>query len=71
MKQITLFFAVQVLIKKSGNDFFKVPQEKNEWNYKWRKDIEAENPKNNISACEILNINYAKNNYFSVSAEIT
>ena len=42
------FFAVQVLRRKSGVYIFKVPRRDNESNYKWRKDNEGENPKNNI-----------------------
>ena len=53
MKQITLFFTVQALRRKSGVYIFKVRQRDDEWNYKWGKDTEGENPKNNISACEI------------------
>ena len=53
MKEITLFFAVQVLRRKSGVFIFKVPQGDDEWNYKWRKDTEGENPKNRIFVCEI------------------
>ena len=38
MKEITLFFTVEVLRRKSGVYIFKVPQRDDEWNYKWRKD---------------------------------
>ena len=48
MKEITLFFAVQVLRRKSSVYVFKIPQGDDKWNYKWRKDTEGENPKNNI-----------------------
>ena len=48
MKEITLFFAVQVLRRKSSVCIFKIPQGDDKWNYKWRKDTEGENPKNNI-----------------------
>ena len=53
MKEITLFFPVQVLRRKSGVYIFKVPPGDDEWNYKWRKDTEGENPKNRIFVCEI------------------
>ena len=45
MKQINLFFAVQVLRRKSGVYFFIEPQGDDEWNSKWKKDTEGENPK--------------------------
>ena len=45
MKQIPLFFAVQVLRRKFGVFIFKLPQGDDEWNSKWRKDTEGENPK--------------------------
>ena len=47
MKQITLFFAVQVLTRKSGVYIFKVPQGDDKWNSKWKKATEVENPKKN------------------------
>ena len=50
MKQITLFFAVQVSERKSGVYIFKVPQGDNEWSSKRKKDTKGENPKN-ISIC--------------------
>ena len=53
MKQTTLLFAVQVPRRKSVVYIFKVPQRDDGWNYKWRKDPEGENPKNNIFVCEI------------------
>ena len=58
MKQITLFFAVQVLTRKSGVYIFNVAQGDDEWNYNWRKD-EGENPKKISSSVKyiILNIN--------------
>ena len=58
MKQITLFFAVQVLRRKSGVYIFKVPQGEDEWNYKWRKDTKGENPTSNIFICEIHHSKY-------------
>ena len=45
MKQITLFFAVQVLRRKSGVYILKVPQVDDEWNSKRRKDTKGQNPK--------------------------
>ena len=45
MKQITLFFAVQVLRRKSGVYTLKVPQGDNEWNSKRRKGTKGKNPK--------------------------
>ena len=50
MKQISLFFSVQVLRRKSGVYILKIPQGDNEWNSKRRKDIKGENPKKNISS---------------------
>ena len=52
MKQITLFFAVQVLGRKSGIYVLKVPQGDDEWNAKRRKDTKGENPKN-IAVCKM------------------
>ena len=40
MKQITLYFAVQVLRRKSGVYILKVLQGDNEWNSKQRNDFE-------------------------------
>ena len=58
MKQITMFFAIQVLRRKSDVCIFKVPQGDGEWNSKWRKDTEGENPKKTSSVKDIiLNIN--------------
>ena len=37
----------------SGAYIFKLPQGDNKWNYKWSKDTEGENTKNNILICEI------------------
>ena len=48
MKQITLFFSVQVLRRKSGIYILKVPQGDEEWNYKRRKDTDGENLKKYI-----------------------
>ena len=45
MKQITLYFAVQVLRRKSGVYILKVPQGDDEWNSKRRKGGKGENPK--------------------------
>ena len=53
MKQITLFFALQVLTRNSGLYIFKVPPRDDEWIYKWTKGIEGENSKNSIVVCEI------------------
>ena len=53
MRQITLFFDAKVLWRKSGAYIFKVRQEDNEWNYKWKKDTEGDNPKNKTFVCEI------------------
>ena len=53
MKQINLFFTIQVLRSKSGVYRFKVPQGVDERNYNRRKDTEGENSKNNILHCEI------------------
>ena len=47
-----LFFAVQILRRKSGVYILKAPQEDDEWNSKRRKHTRGENPKN-ISVCEI------------------
>ena len=47
-----LFFAVQILRRKSGVYILKVPQGDDEWNSKRRKETRGENPKN-ISVCEI------------------
>ena len=58
MKQITLFFAFQVLTRKSGVYIFNVAQGDDEWNYNWRKDNEGENPKKNIFVCEIYYSKY-------------
>ena len=58
MKLITSFYVVQVLRRKSGV-IFKVLQGDDDWNYKWRKDTEVENPKTVSSSGKyiILNIN--------------
>ena len=45
MKQITLFFAAQVLRRKSGVCFLNVPQGDDKWYYTQRKDTKGENPK--------------------------
>ena len=45
MKQITFFFSVQILRRKSGVYILKVPQGGDEWNSKWKKVTEEENPK--------------------------
>ena len=45
MKQITLFFAVQVPRRKSGVYILKGPQGDNKRNSKQRKDTKGENPK--------------------------
>ena len=45
MKQISLFFAVQVLKRKSDVYILKVPQGGNEWNSKRWKDAKGDNPK--------------------------
>ena len=47
-EKITLFFAAQVLRRKSDVYIFKVPPGQDEWNYKRRKDTNGDNPKNNI-----------------------
>ena len=44
MKQITLFFAVQVLRRKYCIYILKVPQRDDEWNSKRRKDTKARFP---------------------------
>ena len=44
MKQITLFFTVQVPRRNSDVYIFKVPQGDAEWNSKWRKDTKRANP---------------------------
>ena len=44
MKQITLFFAVQVLRRKSGVYILKVFQGDDKWNSKRRKDTKGQNP---------------------------
>lgn len=54
MKEITLFFTVRVLRRKSGVYIFKVPQRDNEWNYKWRKDTEEQNPKKMYSSVKFF-----------------
>ena len=41
MKQITLFFALQVLTRNSGLYIFKVPPRDDKWMYKWTKGIEG------------------------------
>ena len=61
MKQITLFFAVQVLRRKYVIYILKVPQVDDEWGYKRRKDTKGENPKKYPSIKYIiLNINFQK-----------
>ena len=75
MKQITLFFAVEVLRRKFGVYILKVPQGDNEWISKRRKDTKRENPKN-IFFCKIYYSKYqlTKSMYkiiIYVSAEIT
>ena len=59
MKQITLFFAVQVLRRKSSVYILKVTQGDDEWNSKWGGDTKGENPKNISPSVKyiILNIN--------------
>ena len=52
MMQIVLFFAVQILKRKSDVYIFEVPQGDNGWNSKRRKDNESEDPKN-VFVCEI------------------
>ena len=52
MKQITLFFAVWVLRRKSGVYILKVPQGDDQWNSKRRIDTKERILKN-ISVCEI------------------
>ena len=64
MKQINLFFTVQVIRRKSGAYILKVPQR----DYTWRKDTEGENPKNHISVCEI---HYSKYQLIKIMYEIT
>ena len=68
MKQINLFFTVQVIRRKSGAYILKVPQRDDEWNYTWRKDTEGESPKNHISVCEI---HYSKYQLIKSMYEIT
>ena len=51
------FFVVQVLRRKSAVYIFHVPQGDDESNYKWRKDIGGENPKNIIF---VYKIHYSK-----------
>ena len=75
MKQITLFFAVEVLRRKFGVYILKVPQGDIEWISKRRKDTKRENPKN-IFFCKIYYSKYqlTKSMYkiiIYVSAEIT
>ena len=53
MKQIVLLFVAQVLRRKFGIYIFKIPREDDDWNYKWRKDTEGENPKINTFVCEM------------------
>ena len=48
MKKIALFFTAQVLRRKFGVYIFKVPPVDNEWNYRWSKYTEVENPENSI-----------------------
>ena len=57
MKQISLFFAVQILRRKSGVYILKIPQGDNEWNSKRRKDIKGENPK---KISPVYEIHYSK-----------
>ena len=45
MKQIILFFAVQVSRRNSGAYILKVPQGDDEWNSKRRKDTKWANPR--------------------------
>ena len=54
MKQITLFFAVQVLRRKYVVYILKVPQVDHEWGYKRRKDTKGENPKKYIRLSNTL-----------------
>ena len=62
MKQITLFFAVQVLRRKSGVNTLKVPQGDNEWNSKRRKGTKGKNPRKMYMSVKyiILNISLGK-----------
>ena len=59
MKQITLFFVVQVLRRISRVDILKVPQGDDEWNSKRRKDTKQANPRKISPSVKyiILNIN--------------
>ena len=57
MRQITLFFAVQVLRRNSHVCILKVSQEDDEWNFKRRNDTTGENPNKISVKYIILNIN--------------
>ena len=48
MKQMTLFFAVQVLRRKSRVYILKVPQGDDEWNSQQKKDTRGDNLKKYI-----------------------
>ena len=62
MKQIILFFAVQVSRRNSGVYILKVPQGDDEWNSKRRKDTKRANPRKISQSAKyiILNINLQK-----------
>ena len=59
MKQIYFIFRYSSSRRKSDVYIFKVSQGGDEWNCKWRKDTEGENPKKISSSVKyiILNIN--------------
>ena len=57
MKQISLFFADQVLRRKSGVYILKVPQGDNEWNSKRRRVTKGKNPK---KISPVYEIHYSK-----------
>ena len=46
--QLTLFFADQVLRRKSGVFILKVPKGDDEWNSKQRENTKGKNPKKYI-----------------------
>ena len=62
MKQIILFFAVQVSRRSSGVYILKVPQGDDEWYSKRRKDTKLANPRkiSRSVKCIILNTNLQK-----------
>ena len=66
MKQIAMFFAIQVLRRKSDVCIFKVPQGDGEWNSKWRKDTNV--CERHYSKYQLIKIMYKT--ITSVSAEI-